>query len=153
MIWTRRILIAVGAAAIALGAVVLASDQTVPQIVGVGAWLIAAIVIHDGVLAPVAFGVDVVLRRTGRRIRPVYLVVAQVAVVVGAVLTLVVAPEIRATTIGNPNPTVVPFDYGVRLAWMWAALAVLTALVCLAIALGSRSRRAGSGDGSRRAAS
>ncbi|AXH36137.1 hypothetical protein DVJ78_12570 [Humibacter sp. BT305] len=139
MRWARRILIAAGAAVIALGAVVLAAEQTVPQIVGVGAWLLAAIVLHDGVLAPVVFGLDLLLRRMGRRIRPVYLVVAQVAVVVGAVLTLVIVPKIRATTIGNPNPTVVPFDYAARLAWMWVALAAVTALVCLAIAMSTRT--------------
>lgn len=139
MTWTRRILIGAGAAVIALGAVVLAADQTVPQIIGVGAWLLAAILLHDGVLAPLAFGLDLMLRRTGRRLRPVYLVVAQVAVIVGAVLTLVVAPEIRATTIGNPNPTVVPFDYGARLAWMWVVLAAATAVVCAAIAARARA--------------
>jgi hypothetical protein len=146
MTLARRILIVAGAAVIALGAVVLASDQTVPQMIGVAAWLLAAIILHDGILAPLVFGVDLLLRRSGRRLRPAYLVVIQVAVVVGAVLTLVVAPEIRATTIGNPNPTVVPFDYALRLGGVWLALAAASIAVCVGMAVARRRLQRGGRD-------
>jgi hypothetical protein len=124
---TRIVLVLVGAVVIGLGGVVLALDESVPKIVGVFGWLVAAVIVHDGILAPFAFGADVVMRKTGRRFRPAHLAIAQTGVIVGAVLSLVVVPEIYAKTLGNPNATVLPFDYGLRLAIAWAVVLLLTA--------------------------
>ena len=53
---TRGILIAVGVLGLVLGVVVLLLKQDPMQIVGVGLWLLAAIVLHDGILSPLVSG-------------------------------------------------------------------------------------------------
>ncbi|UFS59717.1 hypothetical protein [Subtercola endophyticus] len=126
----RVLLIGAGAAVLVLGAVVLFALQSPMAILGVVAWLLGAIILHDAVLSPIVLGVSVLARRAGRRVSRVVLLIIQGAVIVGAILTLLVVPEIYAKTLG-PAPTVLPFDYVLRLALMWLALIVVTAAVCV----------------------
>ena len=126
----RVVLVVIGVLGLMLGAVVLVTKQNPMQILGVAAWLLAAIILHDAVLSPLVLGASVLARRAGRRVSRAVLMIIQGAVIVGAVLTLVVVPEIYAKTLG-PAPTVLPFDYALRLALLWIALIVLTAIVCL----------------------
>ena len=49
-------------------------------------WLAGSVVVHDAVLAPVVAAVSLLVRRTGRRIRPAVLWIVQGAVVVGMTL-------------------------------------------------------------------
>jgi hypothetical protein len=129
----RIILVTIGVAGLLLGGVVLVMKQMPVQIVGVGVWIVGAIILHDAILSPLVFVVNLLVRRAGRRVSRGVLAIAQGGVVVGAVLTLVVVPEVYAKTLG-PNETVLPFDYGLRLAVMWVvviALAVGTSLLYL----------------------
>ena len=57
--------------------------------------------------------------------------IIQVGVVVGAVMSLLVIPEIYAATLGTKNDTVLPLDYGLHLALFWLATAVLTAVAAV----------------------
>ncbi|MEF2976651.1 hypothetical protein [Subtercola sp. YIM 133946] len=135
----RAALIGVGVLGLLLGAYVLVTLQSPIAIVGVATWLLGAIILHDAVLSPIVLGVSVLVRRTGRRVSRVVLVIVQGAVVVGAIMTLLVVPEIYAKTKG-PNTTVLPFDYALRLGLLWASLAVLTAVVCLLYTRRARRR-------------
>ncbi|MCS5723853.1 hypothetical protein N1028_17325 [Herbiconiux sp. CPCC 203407] len=126
----RIILLAVGLAGLALGAVVMLTEVRPAQIVGVGIWILGAIVLHDAVLAPALLGIDVLMRRAGRRVRPAVVVIVQVGVVVGAIMSLIVLPEIYAKVLGAKNDTVLPLDYGLNLAVFWGATALLTAVAC-----------------------
>jgi hypothetical protein len=134
-------LIGVGVLGLVLGAVVLVLLQNPMQIVGVAVWLIGAIILHDAILSPIVLGVSVLARRAGRRVSRVVLVIIQGAVVVGAILTLLVVPEIYAKTLVPANDTVLPFDYLLRLGAMWAGLVVVTSVVC-ALYLRRARRRA-----------
>ena len=84
-------------------------------------------IVHDAVLAPLVVAVSLVVRRAGRRVRPAVLAIVQTTVIVGAVLSIVVVPEIIAKAKGTKNDTVLPFDYGARLGLLWLVLALLAA--------------------------
>jgi len=126
----RIALIAIGLAGLFAGAVILVQKERPDQILGVIVWIGAAIIVHDGILSPVLLLVDVWMRRAGRRIPYAVLAIIQGGVVVGAIMSMLVLPEIYKKSIGSKNPTILPLDYGLNLALFWAAVAVLTAAAC-----------------------
>ena len=134
----RVALIAIGVAGLVLGARTLLDTQRVDQVVGVAVFLLVAILVHDAILSPVVFVAGLLIRRAGRRVPPGAVVIVQAGVVVMAVMTLVVVPEIRARAVGNENPTILIADLAPRLALMWVATGVATAVVA---ALYARTRR------------
>jgi hypothetical protein len=111
----RIVLVVLGVLVLALGAYTLVTTVRPNRIGGLATWLLGAVVLHDAILSPFVVLVGLGLRRAGRALRPWVLVVVQTAIVLGSVLALVVLPEIAAKHHGAKNPTVVPFDYGVRL--------------------------------------
>jgi type IV secretory pathway TrbD component len=125
----RGILIGVGVLGLLLGAVVLVSKQDLPAILGLAAWMLGAIILHDAVISPLVFLVGVLARRAGRRVSRGLLLIIQGGIVIGCLLMLLVVPEIYAKTLGTANDTVLPFDYAARLGLMWLGMLVLTALV------------------------
>lgn len=125
----RTALMTVGVLALLWGGYVLVDTQRPDQVLGVVVWLLGAIVVHDAILSPFVFATNVLIRRTGRRIPGAVLAIVQAAVVVGAILTLVVVPEIYAKWQGTDNPTILPGDYATRLALLWVAIVALTAVI------------------------
>ena len=136
----RIVLVVLGVLVMAFGAYVLVTTVRPNRIWGLATWLLGAVVLHDAVLSPVVVGAGLLLRRTGRSIRAWVLVVVQTAVVLGSVLALVVLPEIAAKAHGQKNPTVLPFDYGMRLAIVEGALLVVVLAVLVIGARMSRNR-------------
>jgi hypothetical protein len=131
----RGVLIALGVVLIGLGGWVLTDTVDPNRYGGLLLWLVGSVVVHDAVLAPVVAVVSLLVRRAGRQVRPAVLWIVQGAVVVGAIFSLIVVPEIVAKTKGPKNDTVLPFDYGLRLAVLWLVIAALTAgLVALYLA-------------------
>lgn len=128
---TRVILIALGLAGLFLGALIMVQKQRPDQIVGVVVWIVAAIIVHDGILSPLLLLLDVWMRRAGRRIPFGVLAIIQGGVVVGAIMSMLVLPEIYKKSLGTKNPTILPLDYGLNLALFWAGVAVLTAVACV----------------------
>ncbi|MCU1569462.1 MAG: conserved rane protein [Naasia sp.] len=137
----RIVLGLVGAATIGGGGLLLLSTQRPDQLLGFVLWLIGAILVHDGILAPIVLGVGLLLRRAGRRIPWAILGMVQAALIVGAVLTLVVAPEIYAQSRSPGNPTVLVGDYAARLVGLWAVLGVLVTVAAAGYLLRRRRRR------------
>jgi hypothetical protein len=136
----RIILIVIGLAGLFSGALILVQKERPDQIIGVIVWIVAAIIVHDGILSPLLLLLDVWMRRAGRRIPYAVLAIVQGGIVVGAIMSMLVLPEIYKKSLGTKNPTVLPLDYGLNLALFWLAVAVLTAAAC-AVYL-RRSRRA-----------
>jgi hypothetical protein len=136
----RIILAVVGAAFLVLGAVVMQQTVSTQHILGLLLWLACALVIHDGIIAPVVFGVTVLMRKTGRSVPTAVLSIIQGAIVVGSVFSAIVLPAIYAKHLA-PNYTILPFDYAARLAILWAALAVLTALAIVAYYTAARRQK------------
>ncbi|WP_440709258.1 hypothetical protein [Herbiconiux sp. YIM B11900] len=136
----RIVLLVVGVLGLLLGALVLLMKQDPAQIVGVGVWMIGAIVLHDAILSPLVVGAGILVRKTGRRLPYGLLAIVQAGVVLAAILGLIVAPEIYAKTLGVANPTVLPLDYTLNLVLTWAAVAVLTVACCVLYLARARRR-------------
>ena len=133
-------LIGFGVALLLVGAVVLLMDVEPQRYLGIAVWFLGALIIHDGIAAMVVFGVSVVMRRAGRRIPLVVIAIVQGALVIGAIFTAIVVPEILKTSIGSANPTILPLNYGLNLLLFYAGLVVVTA-GAIVVALVLRRRR------------
>ena len=143
---TRRwqiALVAVGVLLLLLGGLTLVNDVNPKRYIGLAAWLLGALVIHDGIISLTVFGVNVVMRKTSRRLRlPLpALLILQGALVVAGIMTLIVVPAALKKSIGTGNATLLPLDYGLHLVVFYAALAVVTALALAVYALVRRRAR------------
>jgi hypothetical protein len=136
----RLVLIAVGVLLLGVAGGTLVAGVPVGQWPAILLWLAGAVVLHDAVFAPLVLVGSRLLRRAGARVSWPQVAVVQVALVVGAALTLVAIPGIRAQQLGARNPSVLVFPYALHLALAWLAVGVVTAVVVLVIAL--RRRRA-----------
>lgn len=110
---------------------------------GIMTWLVAAVVLHDGVFVPLAE-----LARHGLARLPLGLASRTLLATVFAfavVSTLVLAPEIRAQAAGARNPTILAGDYGLVLVLVWSAAGfVLLGTFAPGIVRGARrGRRSG----------
>jgi len=139
-IW-RIVLVLAGLAIAVLGAGIMLDTVSWRKLLGLAVWLAAAIVIHDGIIAPGVFAIDVAMRKAiGRRIPTGVIAILQSGIVVGSVITLIVIPEILAQRFARIIPTLLDPDYGMRLGVMWAVIAVVTASA-IAIYLAIRRRQ------------
>ena len=115
---TRRLLFVLGLAGLAWGAKQLL-ELGFDDIVDAGVWLVAGVLAHDGVLAPVV----VVVALIGMRLLPVWLRGPLVAglVVLGSA-TLLAIPVLGRFGARSDNPTLLDRDY----VGGWLALAAIT---------------------------
>jgi len=138
-------LIAVGLALFVVGGITLLNDVNPKRYLGIAIWFAGALVIHDGIISFLVFGANIVLRKTGGRLRvplPAVLIV-QGALVIAAIMTLIVVPAALKKSIGTANPTLLPLDYGLHLVVFYGVVAVVTAAALGVYAvLRRRSRRA-----------
>jgi hypothetical protein len=126
----RGILIALGLGLLAVGAVVLLADVPPDRYFGIAVWVGMAIVLHDGVLAPVVVVIGLGAARFRDRFGRRGVAVAQGALLVGAILTAIALPAIIASARGNPNPTILNGSYVLALAIAWMLL-ITVAIVAL----------------------
>ncbi|WP_394770524.1 hypothetical protein [Lacisediminihabitans sp.] len=139
----RSALVILGVLLTLFGAYVMLDTVKPVKIAGVALWFLAALILHDGIIAPIVFGVGFALRKVGRSIPVAVLAILQAGLVVASVFAIIVLPAVYKKTLGTKNPTVLPFDYGTRLVIVWVAVAVLTAAaiaVYLAIAKRQNAR-------------
>jgi hypothetical protein len=129
--WVRAALGAAGLAAVGYALFGLLTNIPPAQLVGVAAWLAAALLVHDGVLVPLTTLAGGGLSRLTHGLRPVQQGIVRGALLVGAVVTLVAAPLIRAQQVLQPagpgsgaNDTVLQRDYGQALGLFWLVLLV-----------------------------
>ena len=122
-------LIALGILLLIVGGITLLNDVAPKSYGGILAWLAGAIILHDGIASFAVVGVGIAMRRLGRRFRVPLgaIIIVQGAIVLGAIIALIVFPEIIKKSIGRANPTLLPLDYGVNLAIFYAVLVVVTA--------------------------
>jgi hypothetical protein len=143
----RIVLVALGLALLVVGGIVLLNDVNPKRYIGIAVWFLGALVIHDGIIAFGVVGVNVVMRKAGRRVPLPVLLILQGAIVVGALMALIVFPEILKKRIGTANATLLPLDYGANLVWFYVVLAAVTAVVIVVyLAVRRGRRRATSGD-------
>lgn len=107
------------------------ADQ--PDPLGVLVWLAGAVVLHDGIIAPLVLAVGLLLvGRHDRRVLRGALVVAGSLVLI--TLPLLVRPG------EPPNPSALPLPYGRNLVIVLAAVAVVAGVVILVRRRGRRQR-------------
>jgi uncharacterized membrane protein len=134
-------LIAFGIALLIVGVVVLFMGVAPKNYVGIAIWFVGALILHDGIAAMVVFGVSVVMRRAGRRIPLPVIAIVQGALVVGAIVTAIVVPEILKKSLGTANPTILPLDYGLNLVLFYAGLAIVTAVTIVGYLVFARRQK------------
>ena len=118
------------------------------QLIGVAAWLAVALLVHDGVLVPLTTLAGGGLSRLTYGLGPVQQSIVRGALLVGALVTLVAAPLIRAQQVLEPNGpgsgangTVLQGDYALALAVFWLVLVAAAAAAVAAVGLfGRRSK-------------
>jgi hypothetical protein len=124
----RTALVVIGVLLLLLGAYVLVDTVKPIKIAGIALWFVLALIVHDGIIALVTFGVAFVLRKTGRRLPIAVLAIVQAGLVVCSIFAIIVLPAVYKKSIGTNNPTVLPLDYGPALVLAWVVVVVLTAL-------------------------
>lgn len=130
---TRAALIALGAVVVLYGAWLMVRDQSVSQLLQVVVWAAAAVIIHDGLLAPVAFGVGWLVQR--RLPRNLAAPVAIVAILVGTIAVAAFA-VLAGKHDGGANATLLDRSYPL-------GLVLLTAVAAAGVALGTVAQRVG----------
>jgi hypothetical protein len=128
----RLLLGGLGVVVGAYGAWLLLSTQDRDQLVSAATWLVAGVVLHDGVLAPLVL---LVLALGGRLLPAAYRAPAAVGLVVLGSLTLLAVPVLGAFGRQVHNPSLLDRHYW--LGWLGVAGLVVLAVV----AAGERRRR------------
>ena len=138
----RVLLIGGGLAFLALGGLVLLLDVNPARYLGIALWFAGAIVIHDALIAPGVFVAGIVLRRLGRKLPGAVIAIIQVPIVMLAIVTAIVVPEILKKEIGSANPTILPLDYLPNLAVLYlvTAIATLAAIVLYVVVAARREK-------------
>lgn len=124
----RSTLVVLGVLMLLLGAYVLVGSVKPIKIAGIALWFVLALIVHDGIIALVTFGVAFLLRKAGRALPIAVLAIVQAGLVVSSIFAIIVLPAAYKKSIGSKNPTVLPLDYGPSLVILWAVIVVLTAL-------------------------
>jgi hypothetical protein len=119
---TARIALAVaGALLLTFGVFRLVTKLDAADLVALGLWLVAAVAIHDGLIAPLTVGTGVALTRVPPRGRR-YL---QGALVVGALITVVAVPLIRRQGTQPASKAILLRDYTANLSLLLGMTAAL----------------------------
>lgn len=133
-------LAAAGIVVLAIGAVLALTELRPSWYASIALWLIAALVIHDGVIAVGVLGVSILARRASRRIPFAVVLVIQGAAVIAAIVIALVVPEIIGQAFGTANSSVLPLDYVRNLLGFLAALVALAAATSAGIVIMGRFR-------------
>ncbi len=124
----RTALVVVGIVLLLLGAYVMFDTLNPTKIAGVALWFLLALIVHDGIIASMTFGVAFLMRKAGRAVPIAVLAIVQAGLVVCSVFAIIVLPAVYKKSIGTKNVTVLPLDYGPSLVILWGVVVVLTAL-------------------------
>lgn len=135
----RVVLGGAGVAVIGVGVIGMTTELGPAQLLGLLGWLVAALALHDGVVAPLTHAVGRPLRRITGTWRPAATWVLRAGLVVGAVLTLPVPALLRAQRT-RPGPSLLPGDYLAALGGVWLGLALVVTVVVLGIEVRGRRR-------------
>ena len=117
-----RLRIALGAAGLALGLYGifrLLTEIDIPNLVQLVIWLIAALVVHDGILSPLLLAVGSVLARMPARARAVL----QGALVSGGLVTVIALPMVHRAYSQPASKAILQQDYTANLGILLALVA------------------------------
>lgn len=122
---TRTALGVAGVALIAFGLFRLLTDLDPGDLVVLGVWLLVAVLIHDGVVAPATVGVGVALTRLPARGRRY----VQGGLIVGALVTVLALPLINREGTQPAAESLLMRDYAANLALLLGLVAAVAAVL------------------------
>jgi hypothetical protein len=102
-------------------------------------WLVAAVIVHDGVIAPVTIALGFVIATVVRPRARRYL---QGALIAGLLMTAVAAPLIYRHGTQPAGTVLTSQDYVAHVAWLWVLIAAGAATAYLVRVVGDRGQRA-----------
>jgi hypothetical protein len=120
-------LILFGLAFLGLGAYVAWIWLSHKQYARVLEWLIGALIVHDGIIAPTVFVTTLLARRLGERIPAAVIALVQGAFVIGGIVLLLFLPEVIKKAIGTNSSSILPQNYGLHLLVFYLVLGILAA--------------------------
>lgn len=127
----RLTLIGLGLVLMAVGGFFFLQDVAPARYPGVVIWVLGAIVLHDGIIAPIAVAVGLGATRNAHRLGRRTVTILQALLVVGAVLTALAIPGLIAVARGSANATLAIGPYALGLGSVWAVLGAAAAAVLL----------------------
>ncbi|HEY1532015.1 MAG TPA: hypothetical protein VGF80_14435 [Galbitalea sp.] len=127
----RIALIVGGLGLMAIGGIVALTWLSPHQYPRVIIWLIAALIVHDGIIAPSVFVVSLLARRLSARVPAVIIAIVEGALVIAGIVTLLFLPEVIKKAIGTNSSSILPQNYGLNLVLFYVAMAILTAAAIL----------------------
>lgn len=128
---------AAGLALIGVGGIAVLAGIPLEDYPGIVLWLLAAILLHDGVLAPLVVAFGMLGGPLAARLPSGAVAVARGALVAVAIASLASIPPIVAQALGARNPTIHSADYGAALLGLWVAAVLISAV---AVATGAIAR-------------
>ena len=133
----RIILAAAGILLGLFGVYRLFTQIPLSSLVALGVWLLAALLIHDGLLAPAVVGLGLLLRRLVPDRGRSYL---QAALLMGALVTVVAVPMIYLRGSQPPVKALLLRNYGLNLTLILGLIAAITlSLYAIRVARDSNS--------------
>jgi hypothetical protein len=114
-----------------IGAVVALTWLSPHQYPRVIIWLIAALIVHDGIIAPAVFVTSLLARRLSARVPAAIIAIGEGALVIAGIVTLLFLPEVIKKAIGTNSSSILPQNYGLNLVLFYLAMAVLTGAAIL----------------------
>ena len=121
-------LVLLGLGLLGVGGVVAETSLSPTQFPRILLWLVAALIVHDGIIAPAVFGVSLVARRVSTRVPAVIIAVVEGALVSAGIITLLFLPEALKKAIGTNSSSILPQNYTLHLVVFYAIIAALTAV-------------------------
>ncbi len=112
LIW-RIVLAALGIAGLLYGISRLFLDVSLGTLTGVGIWLLAMLIIHDGILSPLIIALGFLLRRV---FRPRARTFVQAGLIMAGMVTVIAIPMIIKQGTYPPVKALLEQDYRVNLA-------------------------------------
>ena len=118
----------------------LVTQVPVPSLVGLAVWLVAALVIHDGIASPLVIAVGALLTRVPPRGRR-YL---QAGMIAGAMITVIAVPMIVRQGSQPASKAILSQNYGGNLTLLLGVVAAVS-LVAYAVRVARDQARSGRG--------
>ncbi|MGH3430321.1 MAG: hypothetical protein ACRDQZ_22585, partial [Mycobacteriales bacterium] len=107
-------------------------------LIKIGKWLVAGLILHDGILVPLVLGIGTLIWWATGRLPAAVGPIVTGGLIVDGVVSLLAAPAVwREGKSGNP--TLLTQHYGHNLAWALLGVSVMTA--ALAVAAWIRGRK------------
>lgn len=120
------------------GAFRILTQQNAHQILTLGKWLVAAVVLHDFVLVPLTMLVGAAL---GVAVRPRARRYLQGALITGGLVTVISLPLIYRRGSQAPVKALERQNYGAHLALLWAIIAAVAVVAYLVALVRGREMR------------